>query len=147
MVIFLYARLQLYPREISKVICILKHVIRSGDISLVLFILKYQVLLFRTQNEIVLLSAAPPVRKTLPFSLLELAPTVSIVYRQFVNNAVALKFCDNTCISMTFPPIWMLNEYHLEFRYNHLSKMNYTILFLSFFAWAGDAYLTEIEWP
>ena len=39
----------------------------------------------------------------------------------------------------------MINGYHFQFQYNHLSKMKYTILFLSLFACAGDAYLTEIE--
>ena len=68
-----------------------------------------------------------------------------MICRQFVNYAIALKFCDNMCNSMTFTPISIINRYHLKFQYNHLSRMNYTILFLSFFVCAGDAYLTEIE--
>ena len=67
MAVLPYARLQLSPREISKVICILKSVIYSGDIRLVLVSLKYQVVPFWTQNITVLLSAAPPVLKMLPF--------------------------------------------------------------------------------
>ena len=67
MAVFPYARLQLSPREISKVICILKSVIYSGDIRLVLLSLKYQVVPFLTQNITVLHSAAPSVRKMLPF--------------------------------------------------------------------------------
>ena len=67
MAVFPYAWLQLSPREISKVICILKPVINSGDIRLVLLSLKYQVVQFWTQNITVLLSAAPPLRKTSPF--------------------------------------------------------------------------------
>ena len=67
MAVFPYAPLQLSPREISKVICILSSVIYSGDIRLVLLSLKYQVVPFWTQNITALLSAAPPVRKMLPF--------------------------------------------------------------------------------
>ena len=65
--VFPYARLQVSPREISKIICKLKAVIHSFDIRLVLLSLKYRVVSFRTQNKTVLLFAAPPVRKTSPF--------------------------------------------------------------------------------
>ena len=41
--------------------------IYSGDIRHVLVSLKYQVVSFWTQNITVLVSAAPPVRKMLPF--------------------------------------------------------------------------------
>ena len=41
----------------------------------------------------------------------------------------------------------MINGYHLEFRYNHLPKMNYTILFLSFFACAGKGHFTYTPKP
>ena len=98
MAIFAYAQLQLSPREILKVMCILEPVIHSGDIRLVLISLQNQVMSFQPQNKNVLLSAAPPVRKT----LLELARLVLIVCRQFVNYAIALKFCNNMCNSRTY---------------------------------------------
>ena len=67
--------MQLSTREISRVICILKSVIYSGDIHLVLLSLKYQVVPFWTQNITVLLSAALPVRKMLPFFTDRARPT------------------------------------------------------------------------
>ena len=60
--------------EIWKVICILKSAIHLGDIHLVLLSLKYQVVSFRTQNKTVLLSAAQPVPKTLPFFTTQARP-------------------------------------------------------------------------
>ena len=100
---------QLSSREILKVICVLKPAIQSGDtcILLVLFGSKYQVVSFRTQNKTLILSAATFIRKTVPFYTARARPDlfVFIVFFQFVNYAIALKFCDNTCNSMTFPPI------------------------------------------
>ena len=55
------------PCEISKIMCILKPVIHSGDVRHVLLTLKYRVVSFRTQNKILLLSSAPPIRLTSPF--------------------------------------------------------------------------------
>ena len=55
MAVFPYARLQLSPREISKIICILKPVIHSGDIRRVFLSLKYQVVSFQTKNKTVFL--------------------------------------------------------------------------------------------
>ena len=52
-----------------------KAVMHSADVRLALLTLKYRVVSFRTQYKIVLLSAAPPVRLTTPFSPLELALT------------------------------------------------------------------------
>ena len=142
---FPYARLQVSPREISKIICI-KPVIHSGGIRLVSLCLKYRVVSFRSHNKTVLLSAAPPLRKTSPLFHGSSSPLlVLIVCCQFVNCAIALKFCDKTRNLITFPPVWMINGHHFQFQYNHLSKMKYTILFLSLFACAGDEYLTEIE--
>ena len=65
--------------------------IHSGDISLVLLCLKYPVVSFRTQNKTVLLSTAPPVRKTSPFYNRSRSPRlVLIVCCQFVNYAILL---------------------------------------------------------
>ena len=148
MAVFPYARLQVLLRKISKIICILNTVIHLGGIRFVLLSLKYWEVSFRRQNKIVLLSAAPPLRKTSPFFHSWSSPLlVLIVCRQFEKYAIALKLCDYTSNLIMFPPIWMVNEYHFQFQYNHLSKMKYTILFLSVFACAGDAYLAEIEWP
>ena len=138
--------MQASPRKISKMICILNPVIHSGGIRLVSLSLKYRVVSIRSQNKTVLLSAAPPLRKTSPFFHRSSSPLlVLIVFRQFINYAIALKFCDNTRDLIMFPPIWMINGYHSQFQNNHLSKMKYFILFLSLFACAGDAYLTEVE--
>ena len=93
---------------------LLKHVIHSGGIRLVLLSLKYRVVSFRSQNKTVLLSSAPPLRKTSPFFHRSSSPLlVLIVYCQFVNYAIALKFCDNMHKSIMFPPIF--NGYHFEF--------------------------------
>ena len=59
------ARVSIFSTLVPRLI--LEHVIHSDDIRLALLRLKYQVVSFRTQNKTVLLSAAPPVRKTLPF--------------------------------------------------------------------------------
>ena len=45
--------IQVIPCEFSKIICILKSVIHSGDVRLVLRSLKYRVMSFRTQIKIV----------------------------------------------------------------------------------------------
>ena len=85
-----------FPREISKIICVLKPVIHSGGIRLVLLSLKYRVMSFRYQNKTVVLSSAPPLHKTSPFFHVSSSPVlVLIVCRQFVKYAIALKFCDN----------------------------------------------------
>ena len=56
-----------FPRKILKFTCILNTEINSGNVRLVLLSLKYLVVSFGTQNKIVLLFAAPPVRLTSPF--------------------------------------------------------------------------------
>ena len=100
--------------------------------TLVLLSLKYREVSFGSQNKTVLLSAAPPLRKTsLFFHRSSSTLHVLIVCPQSVNNAIALKLCDNTRDSITFPPIWMINGYHFQFQYNLLSKMKYTF-FISF---------------
>ena len=121
--------------------------IHSGDVRLVLLSLKYRVVSFWTQNKTVLLSDAPPVRLTSPFFHRSSSHRlVLIACHQFVNDVIALNFCDNRRNLMTFPLISIIYGYRLEFYYNHLSNVNYTILFLSFLTCAGDATLsTDIE--
>ena len=146
MAVFKHARQQVSPGEISKIICILKPVIQSGGSRLVLLSLKYQMVAFWSPNKTGLLSTAPHLRKMSPFFHRSSSPLlVLIACRHVVNYVIAWIFCAYTRNFMTFPPICMINRYHFEFLYNHLSKKKNTILFLSIFACASDAYVTELE--
>ena len=91
-----------------------KAVMHSGDVRVALLTLKFRVVSFWTQNKIVSLAAAPPVRLTSPFSHRSSSHRfVLIVCRHFVNDVIALKFCDNTHNLMRFPPTSIFYGYHL----------------------------------